>query len=130
MKQYNYNETKLSFAYPDNWTIEQDKNLISIYDPLHGVGVLQFSIYYVPNSQDISLKDELEDYVSDRHQNEFAVTIKDQYAYTDYLLDEELRYWKYWLFIKDNMLVFGSYNCKRNDYGKEEKIIDEIVNAF
>ncbi|GAA3934939.1 hypothetical protein GO495_15050 [Chitinophaga oryziterrae] len=130
MKKQHYNETNIIFTYPNSWQIEQDKNVISLYDPINGVGSIQFSIYYASNSQNISLKDELEDYVSDKH-NKFVISVNDLYACTNYLLDEDgVRYWKYWLFIKDNMLVFASYNCEKEDYGKEEKIVDEIMNAL
>ena len=63
MKVYNYPDADLSFQYPDNWTIEQEKNVLSIFDPENGVGSLQFSFYQVPNPQIISVKNELEDYL-------------------------------------------------------------------
>jgi hypothetical protein len=126
MKIYKYQGVDLGFSYPDNWVIEKEENIVSIYDPLYGIGALQFSFYLVANPQTIFKKDELEDYIRDRHDS-FEVTVNGNCAFSTYLDDKKGRYWKYWLFLKNKTLLFAFYNCQKEDVGKEEKIIDEII---
>ncbi|HEV8283660.1 MAG TPA: DUF3805 domain-containing protein [Chitinophagaceae bacterium] len=126
MKIFKDENRKLYFSYPDKWEIAQDESTLSIYDPVDGLGVLQISSYNVPDPKEISIKDELEEFIEERH-NEITVHLTDDFAYTPYLIDENKRYWKYWLILKKNTLIFCSYNCQKEDFGKEEKTLNEII---
>jgi hypothetical protein len=99
MKIFKDENRKLYFSYPDKWEIAQDESTLSIYDPVDGLGVLQISSYNVPDPKEISIKDELEEFIEERH-NEITVHLTDDFAYTPYLIDENKRYWKYWLILK------------------------------
>jgi hypothetical protein len=129
MKVYENPDVDLSFQYPDNWTIEQEQNVVSLLDPENGLGALQFSVYQIPGSQIISVKTELEDYLKDRHSH-FEVSTTDSYALSDYLNDKKGNCWKYWMFLKNHTLVFATYNCLKNVIGKESKYIDQIIGSL
>jgi hypothetical protein len=126
MKVYNLPEAYLSIMYPDGWAVEREKNMISAFDPVKGVGVLQFSFYQIAPQKQVSLKDELEEYIRDKHED-YEITISDNCAFSNYLLGKNSRRWKYWLFLKVNVLTFVSYNCHESDIGVEEKTINDIV---
>ena|ERR1700719_4055564 len=126
MKKFDHQEADLSFTYPDDWEIEQEKNIVSVYNPINGVGALQFSFYQIGNDQAISLKDELEDYVKGRHENG-QVKLDGSYSFSNFLEGKDGRFWRYWLFIKGKTLTFVSYNCYKNDIGVEEKKVNDIV---
>src|ERR1700735_5416246 len=128
MKTYNSKAANLSFVYPDDWTVEQEKNLISVIDNEHGVGALQFSFYQVRTLENLRLEDELEEYVIKRHGSAEVIKNKD-FVFANHVEDTRNKYWKYWLFLKVNVLVFVSYNCQKNDIGKEDEIVNEIVTS-
>jgi hypothetical protein len=128
MKTYTCKEANLSFVYPDNWAVEQEKNLISVFANEDGVGALQFSYYQVESPENLRLQDELEEYILKRHSGVEAICSRD-FAFSNYLEGASKRYWKYWLFLRANVLVFGSYNCQENDIGKEDERVDKIVTS-
>jgi hypothetical protein len=128
MRTYSCKEAFLSFDYPTSWTVEQEKNVISVYDSERGLGALQFSFYQVEHPEKIVLSSELEDYISRRHGN--SIVLKENgLAFSDYLAGTDNRFWKYWLFLKCNILIFASYNCNQGDVGKEDEIISNILNS-
>lgn len=128
MKKFNYSNTGFGFAFPDEWHIDKDENVISLYDPIKGVGTLQFSIYRINEPKNINLKEELEDSLRGHHEK-YSVSVFNNYVTTDYLSDGK-RIWKYWLFLNGRFLIFGTYNCNYYDQGKENKVIREIINTI
>jgi hypothetical protein len=128
MKTYKYKEADLSFIYPDNWTVLQETNMISVYDSEHGLGALQFSFYQVGNAEGLLLKDELEEYIIKRHGSAEVLKSKD-FVFSNYLEGIGKRYWKYWLFLKTSILIFVSYNCQEDDIGKEDEIVGNIIHS-
>jgi hypothetical protein len=128
MKTYRYKEADLSFIYPDNWTVLQETNIISVFDSEHGLGALQFSFYQVGNAAGLLLKDELEEYIKKRHGSAEVLKSKD-FVFSNYLEGIGKRYWKYWLFLKTSVLIFVSYNCQEEDIGKEDEIVGNIIHS-
>lgn len=128
MKTYTSKAANLSFVYPDDWTVEQEKNLISVFDNEHGVGALQFSLYQARTLENLRLEDELEEYVIKRHGSAEILKRKD-FVFSNYLPGTGKRIWKYWLFSKANYLIFVSYNCEENDIGKEDEEVSNIVHS-
>lgn len=127
MKTYDSTDLNFSIVYPDTWTYEEDGNVLSVYDSKDGVGALQFSSYEVDNITSIDLKEELEDYVSDKHEN-FKVQRLDKYAFCK-CEDEKGNVWRYWIFTRENTVIFASYNCLKEDVGKEDAEIDAVVKS-
>lgn len=127
MKTYDTNDSNFSIAYPDTWTYEEDGNVLSVYDSKEGVGALQFSSYEVENIASIDLMAELQDYVSDRHES-FKVQKFDKYAFCN-AEDEKGNVWRYWIFTREKTVIFASYNCLKEDVGKEGAEIDAIVKS-
>src|SRR5690606_24668562 len=124
MKSYTDEKFGFAFFYPDDWILEKENNVISVYDAENGLGALQFSVFYVGNDSQIDLKAELEDFLEDYMPVE-AEIINDL-AYSTLINDN--RAWQYWLFQRGNSMVLASYNCEIEDKGKENKIINEILN--
>jgi hypothetical protein len=126
-QSYKLINTELSFEFPENWATSKDKNIVSVYDAINGLGSLQFSVYFKNNNELINLSDELEEYLSKRHED-FEILLKENFAYCN-CLDEENKLWHYWLFQKANNIIFATYNCALDDGGKEDKIVDTIVRS-
>lgn len=126
MKNYRYNE-QFGFTFPDRWEVADDGNLISIYDPNNGLGALQFTLYEVGDPSGIDLISEFEDYLANRH-GHFDIEQGDDFVHCD-IRDEDGVWWRYWLFIKGNTLVFTTYNCDQQDIGKEDQKVEEIIKS-
>ena len=125
MKSYKYRGNGIEFVLPDNWDIEESDNVISFFDSDNGVGALQFSFFQVRNEKNIVLKDELADLLDNQFSKE--IIINNNCAEAFRLEENENKYWKYWLFLKEEFLIFASYNCQKDDKGKEDRIVNEIV---
>jgi hypothetical protein len=125
MKTYTSDNLNLSIVLPDNWNVEENESIISVYDALDGAGAVQFSSYEVDDIDSINLTEALEDYLSDRHEA-FKVEEKNGYAFSK-SVDAEGGQWRYWVFMRSNTLVFTSYNCLKEDIGKEDVEVDAIV---
>ena len=125
MKLFHF-DNGIEVKMPDNWKVEEEGNVVSLYDPENGVGALQFSIYKA-NSSSINVSDELEDYIDDKHEHLDIKQISN-YAYCD-IIDEDDVYWRYWLFLKMDDVVFVSYNCDETDKNHEYDLINDIIES-
>jgi len=115
---------------PDNWELEQsENNLITMYNYVNSQGVLQFSVYYPPDAGSVSLKNELIDFVDNRH-HDFDIYENSHYTHTNYLLENNEMYIKYWVIRKDKAIIFGTYICDKEQRGIEENVVDEIIEAI
>ncbi len=127
-KAYSNKAKGLDLLYPDSWNAELTDNVLSVYDPINGVGVLQFSTYLNSNPEkNINLKAELSAFLKNKD-GYIEISVNGNYASTNYL-DEEGRYWEYWLFLTQSTLILASYNCERDDIGKEDEEIKEIIHS-
>lgn len=126
MKSF-YFDNGIKVMIPDSWEEEKEDNLVSLYDPVEGVGALQFSFYKASNPDSIDLSKELEGYLEDKHD---GVDIKQlaNYAYCS-VVDEDGVYWQYWLFLKLGDVVFASYNCDEAVKKQESGLIDDIIKS-
>lgn len=129
MKTYSSKEANLSFVYPDNWTVEQERNLISVFDNEHGVGALQFSFYPVRTTENIGLEYELEEYIIKRHGSAEVIRNND-FVFSNSIKDARNKYWRYWLFLRVNFLILVSYNCQKDDAGKEDEVVNQIITSI
>ncbi len=126
MKILNLNND-LKLTAPDNWEIETDENIVSLFNTDNGVGALQFSFYQVGDIDSIDLKKELFEYLSDKYEN-ITVTLVNSCAYSN--VTSGNRHWKYWLLKKKKEVIFISYNCNENDRNLEGQIVDNIVKSI
>lgn len=118
----------LSIILPDDWIVDSNDIAVSVYDPINGVGALQISIYQHKSSPEINLKSYLEDYLGDKFEN-ISISQSDRYV-TASSLNKENEWWKFWLFMKGNSLIFASYNCDKDNIYKEETIAENIVESL
>jgi hypothetical protein len=77
-----YKTPDLSFLYPDDWMVETIDNTLSIYEPLKGVGHLQFSSYKIVEPTKINLKNEQEDFVRERYKS-LEIILEKNSAFTN-----------------------------------------------
>jgi hypothetical protein len=125
MKTYELNNL-ISFYYPNNWIVEVDEKLVSVYDQINGVGALQLTIYEIHNNDEIDLLKEFTEFINERH-IDFDVNNKGECLYSE-ISDEDI-WWRYWLLKNGNVLIFATYNCDIPDKGKEDMIVDKIVKS-
>lgn len=112
---------------PSDWTVDKGDDVISIFNAEKGLGALQLSIFRVESVPLLNLKDELIDLVDTPISNVF---IENSCAKASYLDQDDNRYWRYWLFLKQDNLFFATYNCEASDRYKEDAIIDKIVESL
>ncbi len=129
MKKYDILPNGLGIIFPDDWTVEMEGNIVSVYNPVNGVGALQFSIYQSFDSSDINLKEFLAEYLRDKFRN-LNISEFDKYV-TAESIDLENKWWKFWLFTKTKALIFASYNCSKDfileEQFKAEKIVESLI---
>lgn len=113
---------------PSDWELEENGNLMSLYNPENGVGALQLSFYNVGDASSIDVTKELEKYIEDKHEN-FIIKTINRHAYGD-TEDEDGVYWRYWLFLEKSIVIFVSYNCDESDKGVEDHLVDRILGSI
>lgn len=64
MQQYHHNDS-LKFCYPADWEGGYDDGLIYFIANDDGVGALQFTVFYPPENEKVSLKGWLEEQLID-----------------------------------------------------------------
>lgn len=116
----------ITVTIPEEWEVYQENGVVTIYDPVKGVGALQLSLY--GKSKEVNVLDELKDYLSDKYED-VAVDLLDGRAYSE-TVDEDDVYWRYWLFLKKDDIIFMSYNCDEEEKDRETTVIDEIIRSI
>ena len=100
--------------------------MLTIYDPVNGLGALQLSVYFPADALG-DLKEELKEHLD----NEY-IEVKDMgsYAYGNFL-DSDNIFWRYWLHqLENNTLIFSTYSCEQADRSKEDEEIDRLVKSI
>ena len=126
-KAYRLTGTDLKLRLSRNWEVQEEGNVISVFDPKNGLGALQFSIYFVEAAVGINVANELRDFLEDKTADA-EITSFDNYAYSQFY-DEEETFWRYWIFREGNHIIFASYNCSSEDAGSEDGSIDKIMKS-
>ena len=135
LKEYVLATGLYNIRLPENWVVEEEGSLISVYEPVTGVGRLQISSYSIPPEQKLDLVEELAKYliyrVKIRSKSDLISKIKKEANSAFFeLFTEENHYSSYWMFFKNYKLIFITYNCVAEDFGKEKEIIDQILNSL
>ncbi|MGK9123895.1 hypothetical protein M1D52_07230 [Olivibacter sp. SA151] len=111
---------------PEEWEVYQEEGVATIYESAKGIGALQLSLYR--KGKEVDVLEELKDYLSDKYEN-VTVTLLNGKAYSE-TVDEDKVYWRYWLFLKRDNIIFVSYNCDEEEKGKETTVVDEIIRSI
>lgn len=114
---------------PKHWEVEIDDEIHIIYDP-DGFGALQISAF-IKSDDPITENELLEN--TGLEENDFKYLKKVSCGDFDgYLLmyDVDHTFWKKWWLIKDNLLLFATYNCETTDREKELNFVDTTVNSL
>lgn len=132
MQQYNFENISLS-KWPE-WELQSEDGVISIYDPVNGVGALQVSVYNIPYEGESDLKSELAEFVTDYIEEEIREKIistsqlNDGYAFVE--LENTENYWLFILFRDLNTVAFITYNCELEDKKIEMSRIWEVIKSI
>lgn len=135
MKQYSSSTGWYNLYLPKNWEVEDEGSLISVFDPVKGVGTLQISALSVPLDQELDLVEELARYLIYRVKIKSKadliskIKIDSNCAFYE-VFKEGNRYCSYWMFYKNYKLIFVTYNCPGEDFAKEREIIEQILNSL
>jgi len=133
--QYHSTTGWYNLQLPENWAVEDEGSLISVYDPNQGVGTLQISAYSIPSDQEPDLVEELAKYLIYRVKIKSKadliskIKIDSNCAFYE-VFKEGGRYCSYWMFYKNYKLIFLTYNCPGEEFSKEKEIIDQILNSL
>ena len=133
--QYHSTTGWYNLQLPENWAVEDEGSLISVYDPNQGVGTLQISAYSIPTDQKLDLVEELAKYLIYRVKIKSKadliskIKIDSNCAFYE-IFKEGNRYCSYCMFYKNYKLVFVTYNCPGEEFSKEKEIIDQILNSL
>lgn len=127
-RTYRLTGTNLKLRLSRNWEVQEDGNVVSIFDTKKGLGALQFSIYFVENSDSIDLTNELRDFLEDKT-DDAEIKSYGNHSYSQFH-DEEDTFWRYWVFKEGSHVVFASYNCSSEDAGSEDINIDKIMRSI
>ena len=112
---------------PDEWNIETEGNVISLYNALGGCGALQFTSYLVPNISDIDPVEELFWCIADKHQD-LEVKSNNNCSFAN-ITDYNGIYWRYWLFKNSKAVLLVTYNCDVTDKDEESTVIEIIIRS-
>lgn len=126
-KEFRIPDTELTLMLPRSWEVHQDDDIISIFDPRNGLGVLQFSIYYSEQHQHVDIGNELGILLKDKTVLS-KITILDKLSYSQFI-DSEGTFWRYWMMKSNTQIFLISYNCALDDMGEEETIVDSIISS-
>lgn len=126
-KTYRLTGTNLKLRLSRNWEVQEDGNVISVFDPKKGLGALQFSIYLVEDAVGIDVANELRDFLEGKTVDA-EIASYGNHAYSQFH-DEEETFWRYWVFREGNHIIFASYNCSSEDTGSEDWSIDKIIKS-
>ena len=123
-----YTDTYWHIALPDDWTVEQDPDCVSIFHD-ESFGILQLSA------------EQLEEEISFERLQEFAEEHFEAGAdpdevqlgpfegfMLDYSIDSD--YWREWYLKYDRIFIFITYNCQLEDESNEDDIIETILESL
>jgi len=127
MQQYKHNYY-LTYDYPDDWLGEYDDGQIVFENRESPMGALLFSVFYPPADAEVDLKVRLEDMVGINAADIYLYPKENMVRFQYITIGD--RSWRYWAIKRDAMVLFGSYNCELSQRGKEDDIVDRIVNSI
>jgi len=130
----NYNLKNLQINTRANWHLEEEEDVINIYDQENGVGVIQISIFEIPATSKADLKTELFEFIGNfldldiRDKITTTTTVENGYAYTELFVNG--RYWIYIILRNKNTVLFMTYNCEKEDKGIEDEVVWEVIRSI
>lgn len=132
MQKYNLNRYGFSIVLPDDWELEQEKNVFTCYNPTEGVGALQISVYYSELKNSIDPRKELIDYLTERNilDDEIIESIESTSSKSSVSYVEEDDYWEVTIMVKRDKIFFITYNCEMQDQLEEQVEVEQILKSI
>ncbi len=124
-KTINISETKFKLQIPNDWNYEEEDGIMSVYDPEKGLGALQFSKITLSPDELIPLSTSLKEILNIEIENS-EILSQPNFVYCDFF-DEDSFFWKYWIIKNEENALLISYNCEKEDAGKEDEKIEKII---
>ena len=115
----------------DGYVLEENKNVIAIYNEKHGVGAINITSYQIPDDYDFNIEEELRDFATsvDNSIDGKTLQIKRNGCTSSEFMSKE-RYWRIWVFFRKPQVIFVSYNCNKEEKNNEIDKINEIVQSL
>jgi hypothetical protein len=118
--------------YPEAWEIQEDRECVTLCEPVSGVGALAISSYSVPGPRDAKglLLEFLESQgiIADRTGIAAANSADSYIASYEYIAGE--KYLKAWAIVRRDVLVLVTYNCKKGLEQRERRVVEDIVKSI
>ena len=124
-----------SILIPDDWSTEEEEEIVSFFKTIKGVGTLQISSYMLPERSVIDIEKELINFIADYDKIIEIERLKENIKVSldsvnvDYF-DNGNRYFSFWLLHKYNKLLFVTYNSLAEDYKTEAEEILRIIDSI
>jgi hypothetical protein len=133
MQTYTSETQRYSLQYPDHWESEIDENTVTFFDTEDGVGAFLVTEYEFEDGANLDLSKQLTELICDFHDMDADTIVagiqKDELkAWTSFETDDT--YWQYWLYAKDQCVLFITYNCEIADKKIEEEQVKQIADSI
>lgn len=134
MQTYTSESGTFSLQYPGHWEFEMDESTLTFYDSgANGVGAFQVTEFGFDEGAEIDLPKQLAESICEFHEldlKEVAAGIQQDGNKAWTTFEEEDAYWMYWMFFKDQTLLFVTYNCEIPDKEIEKEIVSQMADSI
>lgn len=126
MTRYTSRAGFYSIYIPESYSLEDDGDIVGIYDNDNGVGTIHISAYKIDESYDFKVENELIDFINNTDVKLVNMEINNNTRVRTEFSTNDC-HWRYWLKFENRKAIFITYNCDVSNKDKERKIVDEIV---
>lgn len=118
---------------PDEWTYEQEGNIISVFRENDNAGALQISSFAVSKDYQMDLREELAEYMAEKitkriEDVEKDIIVNGSVAFIRIIEGEAYR--EYRMMFEKQVLLLITWNGKFADAGKEQQQFSAIANSI
>jgi hypothetical protein len=124
----NYKSEQWQLDLPDHWQIEQIDDAVSFYDPDSSGTLLVSTIVEEEPISDDYLEEMVAEHLengADLHEIEFG-----QFDGVTCCYEADEGYWCEWYLRRGRIMLFITYDCALEDEGKEDDLIDSILETL
>jgi hypothetical protein len=134
MQTYTSDSGNFSLQFPDYWEFEMDESTLTFFDSGEdGVGAFQVTEFGFDEGAEIDVSRQLAESIAEFHDmdvKEVSTGIQQNGNKAWTTFEEGDTYWMYWMFFKDQTLLFITYNCEIPDKGIEDNIAQQMADSI
>ena len=116
---------------PKGYLINVDKEITTIYNEENGKGAISITTYKIPIEFFFDINVELRDFANSIDKNlntqNLLLTVN-QYAYSEFITEH--KFWKIFVFFKNQNAVFMTYNCEIEHKNYEMNEVNNIAESL